>query len=390
MLKISSEELSAVIKIAEYISACERFPSSSHHRNTAELIEKVLKDFGKAKKQKFRSEIVKPVEGIIKLPYHSAEIFGIPYTNSPVGKVKGEIVDCGFGTSYEVLYRDLKNKIALVKEGKKPFREKEKLLFRKGVKGIVVYHPEVEEIYNGISTGLLPVISIKRSQAADLLNKEVELIARTLRLKVKGKNLWIDFGRGNFTLTFIAHYDSKPNTKGTIDNALSVSLLLWLAKKVKEKEKTLTYKVRFLFTDMEEYGLVGAKKFVQGLPIEELRSTYVVSVDTIGWYNPAVLTADASGKNDKKLLLIADRILNDLNIRHHFDFARGKSGRSDHIPFKEKGAKTLFLASNPFPFRHTVLDNPNAIVPKYVVLWMKFLKVLALKFDKYLKEVKVI
>jgi aminopeptidase YwaD len=389
MLRLSKEELKAVIKIAQYICSEERIPSSFHHRNVRRLIEQILDDYGTVYSQEFEKVLLIPTKGIIKVPWGET-VRGIPYTNSLSGNIFGDAVDCGYGTSSEVLYKNLKNKIAVIKEGRKPFREKEKLLYRKGIKGIVVYHPEVDEIYNGIAAGLLPVISVKASAVDDIINKQIQIFAKTEQIKAKGKNIWIDFGSGEYTLTFIAHYDSKPGTKGAIDNALSVAVLLWLAKKVKDFKKELNYKVRILFTDLEEYGLEGAKRFIENLPERELLRTYAVAVDTIGWFNPAVLTADAGGRNSRLLLLIADKILDDLGIRNYFDFTEGKSGRSDHIPFKERGAKTLFLASNPFPFRHTVLDNETAIIPKYVVLWMKFLKVFALKFDKYLKEVKKI
>ena len=385
MLNVSEREVNLVIKTAKYIALHDRFPSSPHHRTVGKFIEKVLKELGNVKTQTFEKDLLKPLKGEIKVLWGGV-IKGFPYTNSPSGKVNGVAVDCGYGTNSEIARLDLRGKIAVVREGKKPFKEKEKFLYQKGVKGIIVFHPEVEEIYNGISAGKVPVISIKPSEVLDILDKEVQLYSQTEKVRVKGKNLWVEFGKGEYNLTFVAHYDTKPNTKGAIDNGLSVAILLWLAAIVAKAQTKLNYRVRFLFTDLEEYGLEGAKHFVNALTPLSIRSSFVVAVDTVGWHNPAVLVSDGDGRNSSLMLLIANQILEDLNIREEFDFTDGKSGRSDHIPFRRRGAKTLFLASNPFPLRHTVLDNEYAIIPDKVKLWMKFLKRLALSFDKYLKE----
>ena len=148
---------------------------------------------------------------------------------------------------------------------------------------------------------------------------------------VKGENLWIEFGKYRQNLTFIAHYDTKPNTKGAIDNGLSVAVLIWLASKVYQSKLKLPYKVRFLFTDLEEFGLKGAQNFV-GLFKDELPYTVAISVDTIGWSSPAILYADAEGKNSPWLTSISEKILEFLNLRSYFIFTEGKSGRSDHKP----------------------------------------------------------
>ena len=125
-----SKDLRFVLNLAEYISLFERFPSSQHHLRVRSLIFETLKEFGKPKRQRFEENLLKPVEGFVDDGFFTH--IGVPYTNSTSGEVKGEVVDCGYGTPEELLRLNLRGKIALVREGKRPFRTKEVLLKRKG------------------------------------------------------------------------------------------------------------------------------------------------------------------------------------------------------------------------------------------------------------------
>ena len=376
-----SRDLEFVLKLTEYISKKNRFPSSPHHLDVRKLIETTLGQLGDVQSQPFKASLRKPVLGYVKTlsDYH-----GIPYTNSPSFQGSGIVVNCGFGTSKELLGKDLKGKFALIREGKRPFREKEKLLKLKGARAVIVYRAEVNEIYNGISAGLLPVLSLKREDAQLLDGATVELTVQTQQVEVEGKNLWLDLGSKGHCLTFIAHYDTKPGTFGAIDNAVSVALLLWLASKLANSFKGKTYRIRFLFTDLEEYGLQGAEHFVATLSEREIKNTIAISVDTVGWNNPAVLYRDGEGFNDTRLIEAVERMLDYLKFRDIFLFKEGRSGRSDHIPFRRRGARTLFFASNPFPLRHTVLDNFSAVNPEMVKKWMQLLHLFATGFKRFL------
>lgn len=352
-----SRDLNFVLKIASFISQNSRFPSSSHHLKVRDFLISYLRELVPVKTQKFKATLFKPIKGILEDGLNTYE--GVPYTNSKSGKAEGLVVDCGYGTPGEIAALDLKGKIALVKEGKKPFRVKESLLKRKGAKGIIVYREDLEVVYNGVAQGLLPVISLP-SFAKDFAGQVVKIYTETQKVNVQGENLWVEFGTYRNNLTLIAHYDTKPFTKGAIDNGLSVALLLWLVLQVAESKLKLPYRVRFLFTDLEEFGLLGAHSFVKSLG-QEVKQTLAVSVDTVGWSSPAVLYKDAHGNNSLWLTEISEKILEFLGLRKYFLFTEGKSGRSDHIPFKKAGAKTLFFASNPFPFRHTELDSLSLI-----------------------------
>ncbi len=376
-----AKDLEFVRTLARFISLKNRFPLSEHHLVTRELIETALGEIGEYQRQEFEFSLLKPVEAKVET-YEPLEAF--PYTNSPpLRRAVGTVVDCGYGTYKEIADKDLKGKIALVREGKRPFREKEKQLKTKGVKAILVFREEVNEIYHGISAGLLPVISIKREDALKLSNTTVEVSSYTKPFSGKGINYWVDFGYKGPILTFVAHYDTKPITTGAIDNGLSVALLIWLASKLAAGEFKKSYRVRILFTDLEEYGLLGAERFVSERSEREIKTTVAVAVDTVGWDTPAVLYRDGEGLNDAYLMEKVARMLEYLKLREEFAFKEGRSGRSDHIPFRKRGARTLFFASNPFPLRHTVLDTYSAINWEVVRKWMQLLLLFANSFTRF-------
>jgi len=380
-----SSLLKFVLSLAKYFSLENRFPGSEHHLNTRKFIKNFLKNLGEVSSQTFEYSLGKPLWVDIKT--NTQTIKGLPYTNSAEGVFYGDLTDCGFGTPYELNRCRPKGKVALIKEGKLPYRKKEKLLHRWGARGVLIYREDIDDFYAGISTGLLPTVAIRRSSLIGDLGW-VKCQVKIKKVKLKGENIWIDFGDGTapYTLTLVAHYDSKPYTKGAIDNALSVAILLWLAAEMAKDKRRRPYKVRFLFTDAEEYGLLGAKAFVSSLSEWELKKSFVISVDTVGWHNPAILVGDAEGLNDLSLIERLEKFLTFLGIKNQFTFTVGRSGRSDHIPFRKQGAKTLFFASNPFPYRHTSLDDFELIVPKMVQLWMFLLKNIVKNFHKMGKK----
>ncbi len=376
-----NSRLSFVLKLAEYFSLENRFPGSEHHENTRVFIKNFLKKLGNYNSQQFEFELFQPLWS--KVYMDLASFKGLPYANSKKGNIEAPLIDCGFGTPTELLKCDVKGKIVLLREGKHPFSLKEKLLYQKGAKGILIYREEVDDYFAGLSVGLLPVVSIKRSDLV-YLPSVVKIQSDLKKVKVKGENIWIDFGALDkpHILTLIAHYDTKHYTKGAVDNALSVALLLLLASELANDKKLRPYRIRLLFTDAEEFGLKGAEYFVQNLPLKELASSYVISVDTVGWHNPAILVGDSEGKASNYLANMVEKLLNFLRIRQFFTFSYGRSGRSDHIPFRKRGAKTLFFASHPFPYRHTSLDTPSIIVPKVVQMWITLLRFLVKNFHK--------
>ena len=83
---------------------------------------------------------------------------------------------------------------------------------------------------------------------------------------MQGSNVVVTIGEGAKEILLTAHYDAVKLRDGTmsqgvIDNAGSVVALIEAAKIL--KDKPLAHRVRVIFFDQEELGLIGAKKWIE-------------------------------------------------------------------------------------------------------------------------------
>ena len=83
---------------------------------------------------------------------------------------------------------------------------------------------------------------------------------------MQGSNVVVTLGDGPEEILLTAHYDAVKLRDGTlsqgvVDNAGSVVALIEAAKIL--KDQPLTHRVRVIFFDQEELGLIGAKKWVE-------------------------------------------------------------------------------------------------------------------------------
>lgn len=83
----------------------------------------------------------------------------------------------------------------------------------------------------------------------------------------EGYNVVVTIGKGDRDILLTAHYDAKVLNDGTlvdgvVDNAASVVALVHAADALKGRKPR--HRVRILFTDLEEYGLLGAKAYAAG------------------------------------------------------------------------------------------------------------------------------
>lgn len=82
---------------------------------------------------------------------------------------------------------------------------------------------------------------------------------------VAGTNVIVDLGQGDKTIVVSAHYDAVaiPNDRqsdGVVDNAGGAVALVYAAARL--KSQPLGYRVRFVFFDQEELGLLGSEAFL--------------------------------------------------------------------------------------------------------------------------------
>jgi len=111
-----------------------------------------------------------------------------------------------------------------------------------------------EYIYNycvemGLETTIQNETGLKLSPSYVLAGQAKNVVA-----KLKGTN-------SDKVIVIMGHYDSQPNTPGAADNGSAIVSMMETIRVLKEAE-ALQNDVLFLFTDIEEHGMLGAEAFV--------------------------------------------------------------------------------------------------------------------------------
>ncbi len=357
-----SEKLEKLKEIVYELSSVNRLSSSEGFESSLNLIKNFLRKERIAfLEENFEIEKNIPLNG--EVSFNGTSIKAYPFVGSIWGNIEGEVVEEN---------EDVKGKIALAKVGGRREKEKVKELKERGSLGVIFYSEEVDSPFIGNIDGEnIIAVSVNREAAKRLKNKKIKLISKVKKTKIKGKNILFEIGKGPIVYV-IAHLDTKPFVYGAIDNAVSVALLLMLAKELKKSHRLFS-RLRFLITDCEELGLEGSFYHVKKLKkLNHLKFVrYVINVDSVGWFNPAVIYKDSEGYNGERIMEAFYNHINDLKV--NIPFREGKRGRSDHIPFKREGIETLFLSSNPFTIRHTFYDTFEAVDWDTVCMWYEVL-----------------
>ncbi len=360
-----SELIEELKEITENLSSENRLSSSEGLRNS----QRYVRDYLRRSEVPFREEVFEiqrdlPLES--RVVVNGEEIPAFPFVGSLAGEREAEVVR---------EEDEVEGKIAIVRLGGVRESEKARELAKRGAVGGIFYLEELDSPFAGTlnGTGFL-ALSVSREKALGLEGQKVRVVSKVRRSSIVGRNIYFDIGKGPF-LYVIAHLDTKPFVKGAIDNALSVAMILVMLKQLKYSYQ-FPFRIRFLITDCEELGLEGARHHVKGLKYTD----WAINLDSIGWVNPAVIYRDSAGYNGERIMDKFYRHLKDLKI--DIPFREGRRGRSDHIPFKEKGVQTLFLSSNPFTFRHTLYDDINAVDWDIAELWLEVLLSFIRRFHK--------
>jgi hypothetical protein len=94
-----------------------------------------------------------------------------------------------------------------------------------------------------------------------------------------GENFSVDIGHGDRVLVLIAHHDAVPGSPGANDNAGSVGILLHLLERLQVPPRL---RVRLLFTAAEELGYLGARAYVQDMPVGDVVGVLSLELTGIG------------------------------------------------------------------------------------------------------------
>ncbi|PTM57650.1 M20/M25/M40 family metallo-hydrolase [Desmospora activa] len=295
-----------------------------------------------------------------------------PFSYTPATPEEGltsEIVYAGLGRSQDFSDVDVKGKIALIQRGEITFYEKAKNAADAGAVGTIIYN-NVDGELNGTlgEPGSIPTVSLSKNDGETLkgildsgetvethLITDVELnpsysqnVIGTIKAK-KGDT------RKAKTIVVGAHYDSVQGSPGANDNASGSATLLELAQ-VLSKEK-LHHDVRVIFFGAEEIGLVGSARYVQSLDADQLDNiAAMINLDMVGVGDTIhVLTAAEEDKS-----FVAD-LAEDYIQTYGYQYERGTSLSSDHVPFAEAGIPVAFLHYSPDPNYHTPEDSLDKI-----------------------------
>ena len=169
---------------------------------------------------------------------------------------------------------------------------------------------------------------------------------------------------------FLFLFTSSKST-GSIDNASGVSILIELAKYVKENPLT-NYDVLFLWCGAEEWGLKGSKKFVAKYikkysKIYDLNKSVNINIDMVGSYiglldKSGLLYKKAMNKNLNKLI---EASAEELNVQMT-SYNKIIKPKSDYISFKKFSKKknksfqiALIHSDKDSKFIHSKDDSPE-------------------------------
>lgn len=97
----------------------------------------------------------------------------------------------------------------------------------------------------------------------------------------RGENFSIDLGTGDRVLVLVAHHDAVPGSPGANDNAAAVGILLNLRERLAGRVPR-GWRVRLLFTAAEELGYLGARAWVQEMPLAGIAGVLSLELCGIG------------------------------------------------------------------------------------------------------------
>lgn len=165
-----------------------------------------------------------------------------------------------------------------------------------------------------------------------------------------------------------AHFDSFMS-KGVLDNATGVAVMLELSKRLAEQFPSGTYPVDIVFAafNAEECGLEGSRPFYEELS-KQYEEFYNINMDVVGALDKPLAFNNLDANSE---VLYADflPILNEYDIPvdqeaiYAADIYNNPYGRSDHVVFQEQGRSAIILGESKLQgYTNTPNDSDLAAV----------------------------
>ncbi|MGV0991417.1 MAG: M28 family metallopeptidase [Mycobacterium sp.] len=190
--------------------------------------------------------------------------------------------------------------VILVDRGSCHFSEKEAIAAKLGAIALIVADNVDEEKMGGTlgedSRVQIPVVGISKADGARLRADPgpvtLKLDAGTRDVKARNVIAQTKTGSAQNVVLVGAHLDSVPAGPGINDNASGVAAVLATAEALGSAPEVRNA-VRFGFWGAEEIGLVGSKRYVASLNVEQLRDIALyLNFDMIASPNPGYFTYD--------------------------------------------------------------------------------------------------
>lgn len=168
-------------------------------------------------------------------------------------------------------------------------------------------------------------------------------------------------------LIYCAHWDHfgskiidgegerKEIFSGALDNASGVAVLLEVAAILKERSRRRD--ILFLFTTLEEYGLLGARYYTEN-PLVPLNQTIaVINLDIMNpWGRTRKFVSITRGHSTLDEVLEAEALKQNRQVMDDPEPDKGYFFRSDHLEFMRRGVPALFFLNPGFDY----LDHDEA------------------------------
>lgn len=167
--------------------------------------------------------------------------------------------------------------------------------------------------------------------------------------RTKGRNLVVSIGDGSEELLVGAHYDAArlPDgslSQGAVDNAASSVMLVRLAETLRSER--LPLRVRLVWFDLEEGGLIGSSRYVEAHRADRIRA--MVNFDINGYGDTVIFAAPQGGES-----LALRRTLLEACAEESIDCLRfAQIPPSDDRSFGKVGIPTVSIAIQPAADAH--------------------------------------
>lgn len=194
----------------------------------------------------------------------------------------------------------VKGAVVLVDRGACPFSEKQAIAAKLGALAMVVADTTDDENLGatlGEDTAVaIPVVSITKSDGERLRAKPgqatLKLDATTSVITTRNVIAQTKTGSPENVVMVGGHLDSVEEGAGMNDNGTGVAAVLETAVQL-GSEPAVANAVRFAFWGAEEVGIIGSRKYVSSLDVEELKDIALyLNFDMIGSPNPGYFAHD--------------------------------------------------------------------------------------------------